>query len=105
MKLRDFHFTIALIIIAPGFLWVSAGCSPMKPAKTVVEMAQEPQQALTLGADDVIDVKHFYVPELDESQIVRPDGYMTLPLIGDVNVAGKTPAQLQKSWLKNTNRI
>ncbi len=100
MKLRDFHFTIALIIIAPGFLWVSAGCSPMKPAKTVVEMAQEPRQALTLGAGDVIDVKHFYVPELDESQIVRPDGYMTLPLIGEVKVEGKSPAQLQKELVK-----
>jgi protein involved in polysaccharide export with SLBB domain len=68
----------------------------MKPAKTVAEMTQEPPQPLTLGAGDVIDVKHFYVPELDESQIVRPDGYMTLPLIGEVEVDGKTPAQLQK---------
>jgi polysaccharide export outer membrane protein len=69
----------------------------MHPAKTQAEMAAEPPlQPLTLGPGDVIDIKHFYVPELDESQIVRPDGCLTLPLIGEVSVTGKTPVQLEK---------
>ena len=80
-----------------------AGCSFMsfmKPARSTPAMADEPVPSLTLSAGDVLDVKFFYLPELDESQIVRPDGFMTLQLIGDVSVQGKTPAELHRELLK-----
>lgn len=77
-----------------------AGCSGMEPARSTVDMAAEPVLPLTLSAGDVLDVKFFYLPELDESQIVRPDGFMTLQLIGDVPVQGKTPAQLHQELVK-----
>ncbi len=96
MGLRDFPRSMKGFIIAAFMVVISLGCSHLDPARTVAEMSQEPQAPLTLGAGDVIDVKHFYVPELDESQIVRPDGYMTLPLIGEVKVTGRTPPQLQQ---------
>ena len=63
-------------------------------------MADQPVPSLTLSAGDVLDVKFFYLPELDESQIVRPDGFMTLQLIGDISVQGKTPAELHRELLK-----
>lgn len=100
MSPRDFPQSMRVFIYAAFLALISTGCSQMSPARTVAQMAQEPQPPLTLGAGDVIDVKHFYVPELDESQIVRPDGYMTLPLIGEVQVTGKTPAQLQQELVK-----
>lgn len=96
MILRDFFHVMKVSSLVALISMIVTGCSHMSPAKTVAEMGQDPRQPLTLGAGDVIDVKHFYVPELDESQIVRPDGYMTLPLVGEVSVEGKTPAQLQK---------
>ena len=80
-----------------------AGCSFMsfmEPARSTPAMAEEPVPPLTLSAGDVLDVKFFYLPELDESQIVRPDGFMTLQLIGDVSVQGKTPAELHRELLK-----
>ncbi|MFH0726587.1 MAG: polysaccharide biosynthesis/export family protein [Pseudomonadota bacterium] len=77
-----------------------AGCSSMEPARSTADMAAEPIPALTLAAGDVLDVKFFYLPELDESQIVRPDGFMTLQLIGDVSAQGKTPAQLHQELVK-----
>jgi protein involved in polysaccharide export with SLBB domain len=77
-----------------------AGCSFMEPARDTSTMAAEPVPPLTLSAGDVLDVKFFYLPELDESQIVRPDGVMTLQLIGDISVQGKTPAELHRELLK-----
>lgn len=100
MSLRDFLLVMRGLSLAAFIVLLLSGCSPMKPAKTVAEMGPELRPPLTLGAGDVIDVKHFYVPELDESQIVRPDGYMTLQLIGEVSVEGKTPADLQKELVK-----
>ena len=74
-----------------------AACSTtVEPARTAKEMAGDPVPPLLLKAGDVIDVKFFFVPELDESQIVRPDGFVTLQLIGDVNVQGMRPADLQE---------
>ncbi|MCK9377146.1 MAG: polysaccharide biosynthesis/export family protein [Syntrophobacterales bacterium] len=77
-----------------------SGCSSMAPARSEATMAAEPIPPLTLGAGDVLDIKFFYLPELDESQIVRPDGFITLQLIGDVPVQGKTPANLHRTLVK-----
>jgi polysaccharide biosynthesis/export protein len=77
-----------------------AGCSSMEPARDTAAMAAEPVLPLTLSPGDVLDVKFFYLPELDESQIVRPDGFMTLQLIGDVAVQGKTPAELHRELVQ-----
>ena len=76
------------------------GCSFMEPARDTDAMAAQPVPTLTLSAGDVLDVKFFYLPELDESQIVRPDGFMTLQLIGDISVQGKTPPELHRELLK-----
>jgi protein involved in polysaccharide export with SLBB domain len=77
-----------------------SGCSSMEPARHTADMAAEPVPPLTLSPGDVLDVKFFYLPELDESQIVRPDGFMTLQLIGDISVQGKTPTELHRELIK-----
>ena len=65
---------IFLVFFAVLTLWVmAAGCSRPEPARTTAAMAQEQTLPYTVGPGDVIDVKLFYTPELDESQIVRPD--------------------------------
>jgi len=46
---------------------------------------------------DVMDIKFFYNPELNENVVIRPDGKMSLQLIGDVQAAGRTPEQLRKT--------
>jgi polysaccharide biosynthesis/export protein len=47
-----------------------------------------------LQPGDAIDVKFFYNPELNESVVVRPDGAISLQLLGDVTAAGLAPADL-----------
>ena len=76
------------------------GCQTMTPAKTPLEMmTTDPEPRMTLGPGDVLDVKFYYAPELNESQTVRPDGMISLQLIGDVDVRGKTPAELRKELM------
>lgn len=48
----------------------------------------------TLGPADVIRVNVWKNPELSESVIIGPDGYISLPLIGELQVAGVTVHQL-----------
>jgi len=82
-------------------LWgLVIACSGPQPARTAAVMAQEPALPYTVGPGDVIDVKLFYTPELDESQIVRPDGRITLQLIGEVQAQGKTSEELRQELVK-----
>jgi polysaccharide export outer membrane protein len=48
-----------------------------------------------IGPDDVLAVNVWKEPDLSRSVPVRPDGKITLPLIGDVEANGSTPEQLQ----------
>jgi polysaccharide export outer membrane protein len=47
-----------------------------------------------IGASDVIAVTVWKEPTLSGSILVRPDGMISLPLLGDVRASGLTPLQL-----------
>ncbi|MHB1020780.1 MAG: polysaccharide biosynthesis/export family protein [Acidobacteriaceae bacterium] len=42
-----------------------------------------------LGSGDVIHVSVWKEPDLSQTSVVRPDGNISLPLVGEVNVVGK----------------
>ncbi len=64
----------------------SGNGSPVKP---VIE-----EQGYVIGATDGITVSVWKEPELTLSLVVRPDGMISIPLLGDVRAAGLTPMQL-----------
>ena len=68
------------------------------PMASETEGVTQPRVALVPG--DVVEVKFFYTPELNENQTVRPDGKITLQLIGEIKVEGKIPAELREELLK-----
>ena len=47
-----------------------------------------------IGASDVVTVTVFKEPTLSSSLLVRPDGMISMPLLGDIMASGKTPLQL-----------
>jgi polysaccharide biosynthesis/export protein len=48
-----------------------------------------------IGESDVLNVNVWKEPEISQSVVVRPDGKISLPLIGEVLVSGLTPVQAQ----------
>ncbi len=48
-----------------------------------------------LGAGDKIRVEVYKEPQISQSLQVRPDGKITMPLVGDMTAAGLTPLQLR----------
>ena len=48
-----------------------------------------------IGADDVLAVDVWHERELSKVLSVRPDGKISLPLIGELKVTGQTPLQVQ----------
>ncbi len=60
------------------------------PQATAPVTAQE----YRIQTGDLLDIKFFYNPELNEQVTVRPDGRIALQLIKEIDAVGKTPAQL-----------
>jgi polysaccharide export outer membrane protein len=54
----------------------------------------EPSYPIQIG--DVLTVRSYYNPNLDQEVLVRPDGRISLLIIGEVEVAGMTPSELNK---------
>ena len=52
-------------------------------------------ESYVIGAEDVIDVFVWKEPDMSKTVPVRPDGMISLPLVGEVKAAGYTPVQLQ----------
>src|SRR5579863_2343214 len=50
-----------------------------------------------IGPSDVVRVTVWKDPNLSTDAAVRPDGTITLPLVGEVVAAGRTAAELQAS--------
>jgi polysaccharide export outer membrane protein len=68
---------------------------------TGVQKRQDPQSsaqtgAYVIGVDDVLAISVWKEPELSRTLPVRPDGKITLPLVGDLQAAGTTPQNLQQ---------
>jgi polysaccharide export outer membrane protein len=60
--------------------------------------APPPQQAdkdYIIGPEDVLEVQVWGNKDLNQIVFVRPDGRTSLPLVGEIGVAGKTVQQLQ----------
>lgn len=49
-----------------------------------------------VGPGDVIDVLVWKEPEVSSSVVIRPDGKISLPLINDLEVTGKTPLEIRE---------
>jgi polysaccharide export outer membrane protein len=82
---------IAVVVFA-GSLSSAFG---QRPALNPIARAYG-ESEFKLGPDDVVEVFVYKEPELSATVVVRPDGKISLPLIGELSVNGKTVVELQK---------
>ncbi len=77
---------------------LASGCASTQ----VSPMKDDPPDggAYRIGKEDVLDVVVYREPELSRVVPVRPDGRISLPLAGEVEAAGKTPAELEQGLAK-----
>ena len=47
-----------------------------------------------IGVDDILDISVWHNPDLSTKVPVRPDGKISVPLIGDVEAGGRTPTEV-----------
>ncbi len=77
-----------------------AACGSTDPAKQASAKAAADAYIAgdyKIGSEDVLEVIVWKNPDLTKVVSVRPDGKISLPLIGDVDAEGLTVAQLKKA--------
>lgn len=91
----------AVMIAILAVLAVATGCAS-RAANPVASAQSAPYSTseYRIQPGDLLDVKFFYNPELNESLTVRPDGRITLQLVNDVVAAGLTPEELTRNLTK-----
>lgn len=88
--MRMFRRLSALLMLAVLAACASgggAGEAPPEPRPAAVEN-------YAIGVDDIVQVTVWRNPELGITVPVRPDGRISVPLVGDVMAVGLTPSQV-----------
>jgi protein involved in polysaccharide export with SLBB domain len=83
----------ASYVLIAGCITVEGGIPQIPDEPSVLKGPSE----YRIGSGDDLSVKLFYNSELNEDVIVRPDGRISLQLLGDVDAAGRTPQELSAS--------
>jgi polysaccharide export outer membrane protein len=81
-------FAVAVVLFA-------AGCPPKFP---VYDYSKEPDpraSELVLGVGDVVAINVWENANLNTEAAIRPDGTITMPLVGDLKASGETPTTLK----------
>jgi polysaccharide export outer membrane protein len=78
-----------------GAALLLAGCATTSTPK--VDNSERP---FRIGREDVLDVAVWRDPDLSRTVPVRPDGFITMPLIGEVKAVGLTPDELAEDLKK-----
>lgn len=96
-------------VVALGLcLTVMLGCSPcftpFDPQAEAALVAQTAQENYQLGPEDIIEISVWKEPDLTRQLVVRPDGKITYPLVGEIQAAGMTIKQLQDEISKRLSK-
>jgi polysaccharide export outer membrane protein len=94
--MSDFRWVsiLAVALLAGGCADVSA-----PPEAAVGASAPAPGEGgdYRIGVDDRVQVTVWRNPELSINVPVRPDGKISVPIIGDVEAGGRTPSEVAES--------
>jgi polysaccharide export outer membrane protein len=88
----------AVSVLLAGMILVVSGCKSVPEAtegkEEVNRFASHLEGDYRIGVDDRLQITVWRNPELSTTVPVRPDGKISVPLIGDVQAGGNTPTQV-----------
>ena len=89
---------LAVLVVAPAVAEAQSKPTGATPTGAAVTNARPwDKEEYRLGPGDKLRIEVYKDTQLSQSLQVRPDGKITLPLVGDVLAAGKTPIELRNA--------
>jgi polysaccharide biosynthesis/export protein len=96
---------LGLVLVCPlmsTWLWAQAGSAGSASAPPLgqgsnVTASKPHDDSFVIGNDDVLAINVWKEPDISSREIpVRSDGKISLPLVGEVQAAGRTPLALEQ---------
>ena len=85
--------SVLVLTLILSCLSTLAGCA--RPSQEIIEEASNSSKDFLLGPEDVLDIVIWKNEDLSQKGVViRPDGKVSMPLIGEVQASGRTANQL-----------
>ncbi len=80
------------VLLSLGFV---SSCVATYPPEDYLRAGNPRKEDFVIGVADILKIAVWKMPEVNTDAHVRPDGNITVPLIGEVRAAGRTTAQLR----------
>ena len=85
--------SVLILTLIFSCLSTLAGCA--RPSQEIIEEASNSSKDFLLGPEDVLDIVVWKNEDLSQKgAVIRPDGKVSMPLIGEVQASGRTANQL-----------
>ena len=102
------RFPFFMVLFSLPLVW---GCGPQinVPPLTLAEAsrmeaaANYSKQTYRIEPGDSLSIRYTFHPEMNQEEIVRPDGKISAILVGELSVAGMTAAELSKHLVEQTS--
>jgi polysaccharide biosynthesis/export protein len=105
-RIASLGWIVAVLALAAGCASNPASRPPAPPSAPPVAATPAPERIeYVLQTGDVLQIKLYYNPELNELVPIRPDGRISLELAGDMVAAGLTPSQLRERLIERYTRL
>src|SRR6476619_4271183 len=98
LKVRSLSSVAGLVSILTLLVFAEVACQT-ETGQSLSGQAEVPKHVI-LASGDVVKLTFSSAPELNQSQKVRTDGKLSLPLVGEVDAGGKTVGQLQAELIE-----
>ena len=106
---RRLHTGVAGLVLGSmiftGAAFAQATGSGAAPAAKKADAGVEVPPEYVIGPEDVLGINFGREAEMTGDVTVRPDGRVTLPLLGEVNAAGLTPDALKQRITEAANKL
>lgn len=102
-----YPLTQRLVAVCCGVVWLLGGCasSAVSVPVTKDQRVPLPGAEYRIGPEDVLEVVVWKNTDLSKTVVVRPDGIITLPLVGDIRASGLTAEQVRDEIKRGLQRF
>ena len=92
-------------VVALAVAALLAGCASTGSHPPLPRAAEAPSLRYKIGPLDTLSVVVWRNPELSTQVTVRPDGYVSTPLVDDLLAAGKNPSDLAREVERALSKV
>ncbi|HTJ82286.1 MAG TPA: polysaccharide biosynthesis/export family protein [Polyangiaceae bacterium] len=100
MKRQAHSFVLAVSLAASALV----GCGSTYHDYDYAKEYDPRKHEYVIGPADTLQINVWQNNDLSTQALVRPDGTITMPLVGDLKVAGRTPSDVQSEITKRISQ-